>query len=65
MPFSRRQFCEALSISFSMVCANLFADERDSKPLRVIAYNIFGLTGWPAQICSGGIRFEHILVPRH
>ena len=49
MPLSRRQFCKGLSASLSAVGAQVWADEPVHKPLRVIAYNIFKLTGWPYQ----------------
>ena len=49
MSFSRRQFCKTFGAGLSMGNANIFADAPKSNPLRVIAYNIFGLTGWPAQ----------------
>jgi len=47
MTISRRQFCGALGASLAVVNASLFADEPKPQPLRVIAYNIYGLTGWP------------------
>ena len=49
MPISRRQFCGAVGAGLSVANANLFADDPKQRPLRVIAYNIFGLTGWPHQ----------------
>ena len=49
MPISRRQFSAAVATSLSVTNADLFADDPKPKPLRVIAYNIFGCTGWPHQ----------------
>jgi len=49
MTISRRQFCGALGASLAVVNGNLFADEPKPQPLRVIAYNIYGLTGWPHE----------------
>lgn len=49
MTISRRQFCGALGASLAVANANLFADESKPKPLRVIAYNIYGLNGWPHE----------------
>ncbi|PAY17597.1 hypothetical protein CKO51_20430 [Rhodopirellula sp. SM50] len=49
MPISRREFCGAVGASLAAGNSNLFADDSKAKPLRVIAYNIFKLTGWPHQ----------------
>ncbi len=49
MPISRREFCGAVGASLAAANSNLFADDSKPKPLRVIAYNIFKLTGWPHQ----------------
>jgi endonuclease/exonuclease/phosphatase family metal-dependent hydrolase len=49
MPISRREFCGAVGASLAVANSNLFADDSKPKPLRVIAYNIFNLTGWPHQ----------------
>ncbi len=49
MPVSRREFCGVVGASFAAGNTNLFADDSKSKPLRVIAFNIFKLTGWPHQ----------------
>lgn len=49
MTISRRQFCGALGASLAVANADLFADEQTTKPLRVIAYNIYKCTGWPHQ----------------
>ncbi len=49
MTISRRQFCGALGATFAAANASLFAADTDPEPLRVIAYNIYGLTGWPKQ----------------
>ena len=51
MTISRRQFCGALGAGLAVANADLFADEPKPKPkpLRIIAYNIFGLSGWPHQ----------------
>ncbi|MDV6033425.1 MAG: endonuclease/exonuclease/phosphatase family protein [Phycisphaera sp. RhM] len=49
MPVSRREFCAAVGTILAAANSNLFADDQQTKPLRVIAYNIFKLTGWPSQ----------------
>ncbi len=49
MTISRRQFYGALGASLAVANADLFADEQTTKPLRVIAYNIYKCTGWPHQ----------------
>ena len=61
MTISRRRFCGAigassalgtssvLGASFAAANANLFAAKPKTGPLRVIAYNIYGLTGWPRE----------------
>ncbi|QDV81655.1 endonuclease/exonuclease/phosphatase family protein [Planctomycetes bacterium TBK1r] len=49
MPVSRREFCAAVGTILTAASSNLFADNQQAKPLRVIAYNIFKLTGWPSQ----------------
>lgn len=49
MTISRRQFCGALGAGLAVANGSLLADEPKPKPLRVIAYNIFNLTGWPDQ----------------
>jgi endonuclease/exonuclease/phosphatase family metal-dependent hydrolase len=49
MPISRRQFCGALGAGLAAASPDLLADEPKFKPLRVIAYNIYGLAGWPNQ----------------
>lgn len=49
MPVSRREFCAAVGTILTAANSNLFADNQQTKPLRVIAYNIFKLTGWPSQ----------------
>ncbi len=49
MPISRRQFCAALGAGLAVANTDLLADEPKAKPLRVIAYNILALTGWPNQ----------------
>ncbi|MHC4995828.1 MAG: endonuclease/exonuclease/phosphatase family protein [Planctomycetota bacterium] len=49
MPISRREFGGAIGAAFAVASAGLFADDTKPKQLRVIAYNIYGLTGWPKQ----------------
>ena len=49
MSILRREFCGAVGAILATANTNLTADESMRKPLRVIAYNIFGLTGWPHQ----------------
>lgn len=49
MTISRRQFCGAFGAGLTIANAGLLADEQKPKPLRVIAYNIYGLVGWPYQ----------------
>jgi endonuclease/exonuclease/phosphatase family metal-dependent hydrolase len=50
MPILRRQFCVIVGAGLSTAGTRVFAaDKPKPKPLRVIAYNIFGLTGWPHQ----------------
>ena len=49
MPISRRAFCGVVGASLAVTKTKLFADDSKAKPLRVIAYNIFKLTGWPHQ----------------
>ncbi len=49
MSIFRREFCGAVGAILATANTNLTADESMRKPLRVIAYNIFGLTGWPHQ----------------
>ncbi|WP_417737881.1 endonuclease/exonuclease/phosphatase family protein [Rosistilla oblonga] len=49
MPISRREFCGAVGASLAVANADLFADDPNPKPLRVIAYNIYKCTGWPHQ----------------
>lgn len=49
MPISRREFCGAVGASLAAANSNLFADAKTTKPLRVIAYNIYKCTGWPDQ----------------
>jgi hypothetical protein len=47
MPFSRRQFGAVVAAVLSTAGTNIFANDQRSKPLRVIAYTVFGCTGWP------------------
>lgn len=47
MPISRRQFGAAVAAGISAAGTTTFAADEKSKPLRVIAYNIFKCTGWP------------------
>lgn len=48
MPITRRQFCSAVGTAGLSTFANTaFGDEEKSQPLRVIAYNVYGCTGWP------------------
>ncbi len=49
MPISRRKFCGTLAASLAIANTSSFAGDSTTKPLRVIAYNIYGLTGWPNQ----------------
>lgn len=49
MTISRRRFCGALGTSFAAANADLFAAELKPRSLRVISYNIYGLTGWPRE----------------
>ena len=49
MKLSRRQFCATVGAGLSLADTHIIADEPKPKPLRVIAYNIFKLTGWPHQ----------------
>lgn len=49
MPISRRQFCGALGAGLAVANGILFADDPKPKPLRVIAYNIYALNGWPHE----------------
>lgn len=49
MTVSRRQFCGALGAMCAAANFNLLAAASGAEPLRVIAYNIYGLTGWPKQ----------------
>ncbi len=46
---SRRQFCAALGATIAAANASLFAADSEPQSLRVIAYNLYGLTGWPKQ----------------
>ncbi|MEX1028119.1 MAG: endonuclease/exonuclease/phosphatase family protein [Candidatus Paceibacterota bacterium] len=48
MTVSRRQFCTALGAAgLSAVAHPGFAENHESQPLRVIAYNVYACTGWP------------------
>ncbi|EMI20884.1 protein containing Endonuclease/exonuclease/phosphatase [Rhodopirellula maiorica SM1] len=49
MAISRRKFCGTLAASLAVANASSYADDSTNTPLRVIAYNIYGLTGWPKQ----------------
>ncbi len=49
MNLLRRQFCGAVGAGLVATNAGLFANEPNVKSLRVIAYNIFGLSGWPQE----------------
>ncbi|WP_197455709.1 hypothetical protein [Stieleria neptunia] len=49
MPITRRKFCGMVGTSLATANTHLFADGSKPKPLRVIACNIFKLTGWPHQ----------------
>jgi endonuclease/exonuclease/phosphatase family metal-dependent hydrolase len=49
MPLSRREFCGVVGAGLATANTKLFADDSKTAPLRVIAYNIFNLTGWPHQ----------------
>jgi len=48
MPISRRQFCTALGAAgVSLAIRPAVADDATSRPLRVIAYNVYACKGWP------------------
>lgn len=49
MTMSRRQFCAACGAGLAVATTHRFALAAQPEPrsLRVIAYNIYGLTGWP------------------
>lgn len=49
MRISRRTFGQAAAASFALAGSPLAASEVPQSALRVIAYNIFGLLGWPKQ----------------
>lgn len=49
MTISRRQFCSTLGVSLALSSRKSFVDARKPKPLRVIAYNIYELKGWPHE----------------
>ncbi|ELP33782.1 endonuclease/exonuclease/phosphatase family protein [Rhodopirellula baltica] len=49
MTLSRRYFCGAVGASIAASNLNLLADDQSPKPLRVVAYNIYNLKGWPSQ----------------
>jgi hypothetical protein len=48
MLVSRRQFSVTVAAGLASA-GTVFADDQKRTPLRVIAYNIFKLTGWPHQ----------------
>lgn len=48
MTMSRRRFCAALGAAgVSTLGLSAFADDKQSSPLRVIAYNVYACKGWP------------------
>ena len=48
MTISRRQFCTAVGAAgFSATALPLFANDKKTQPLRVIAYNVYVCKGWP------------------
>ncbi|EKJ99448.1 secreted protein containing Endonuclease/exonuclease/phosphatase domain protein [Rhodopirellula baltica SH28] len=49
MTLSRRYFCGAVGASIAASNLTLLADDQSPKPLRVVAYNIYNLKGWPSQ----------------
>jgi endonuclease/exonuclease/phosphatase family metal-dependent hydrolase len=50
MQLSRRLFgCSVIGGGISALGSKIALADETPKPLRVIAYNIFGLTGWPHQ----------------
>ncbi|WP_286766058.1 MULTISPECIES: endonuclease/exonuclease/phosphatase family protein [Rhodopirellula] len=49
MTLSRRCFCGAVGAGIASANLSLIANDQTSKPLRVVAYNIYKLTGWPSQ----------------
>lgn len=48
MTISRRQFCTALGAAgLSAAALPVFADRKQPKTIRVIAYNVYACKGWP------------------
>lgn len=48
MPISRRRFFAAVGAGLSAASrTDVFAADQATAPLRVIAYNVYGCTGWP------------------
>jgi len=48
MPMTRRQFCTVLGAAgVSVAIRPVVADDATSRPLRVIAYNVYACKGWP------------------
>lgn len=48
MTISRRQFCTALGVTgLSAAVHPVFANQNQTQPLRVIAYNVYACKGWP------------------
>lgn len=49
MKISRRRFCGTIGATLATANSSLFAADNESRTLRVVAYNVYGLTGWPKQ----------------
>ena len=49
MPISRRAFCASVGASLAVAGNEGFAADDKGKLLRVIAYNIYGCSGWPSD----------------
>ncbi len=47
MSLSRRQFVAVLGAGLTRAATERAAAQEPTPPLRVIAYNIYGCTGWP------------------
>lgn len=49
MTFTRRKFCTTCGAVAALSASDLLAEDPAARPLRVIAYNIYALKGWPYQ----------------
>jgi len=50
MPMSRRRFCSSVGAAALLTASGVVsAADEEAMSLRVIAYNVFGCTGWPAN----------------